>query len=210
MDSQEHTPQLLLIVREQLRSGTEDDYAENELQIAAACARFECPHPYLALASQAEPVEVWWLNAFASEEEKDKVGAAYARNETLMAALRPLGAHKELFRVALTTTLAAYRSDVSREGTWRIGGARFLVVNPAGVREAIGSVFESPDGDRFDIASAESRVAAERLTARAPGSVVLAVQPQWSYPDPAWVAADPEFWTSHFAPGGPGGSRVSS
>ena len=78
MDSQEHTPQLLLIVREQLRPGTEDDYAENELQIAAACARFECPHPYLALASQAEPVEVWWLNAFASEEEKDQVGAAYA------------------------------------------------------------------------------------------------------------------------------------
>ena len=207
MDSQEHTPQLLLIVREQLRPGTEDDYAENELQVAAACARFECPHPYLALASQAEPVEVWWLNAFASDEEKDQVGAAYGRNETLMAALRPLGARKESFRVALTTTLTAYRSDVSREGTWRIGGARFFVVNPAGVREAIGSVFESPDGDRFDIASAESRVGAERLAARSPGSLILAVQPQWSYPDPAWVAADPDFWASNVAAGGASGSR---
>jgi hypothetical protein len=201
MNSQETTPRLLLIVREQLRPGTEGDYADNELQIAAACGKFECPHPYLALASLAEPREVWWLNAFASSEEKDRVGAAYARNESLMAALRPLGARKEAFRQALTTTLTAHRPDVSTS-SWRIGGARFFVVNLAGVGEAAGSVFESPDGDRFDIASAESRVAAERLAARAPGSMLLAVEPQWSYPDASWVAADPEFWALRFAPSG--------
>jgi len=202
MDSQENTSRLLLIVREQLHPGTERDYAANELQIAAACARFRCPHPYLALAPRAEPAEVWWLNAFASEEEKDRVGAAYARNESLIAALRPLGARKDSFRVALTTTLNSYRPDVSCKGAWRIAGARFFVVNLASVREAAGSVFESPDGDRFDIAAAESRAAAERLAARAPGAVILAVQPQWSYPDPAWVAADPEFWASKVAPDG--------
>ena len=202
MNSQENTPRLLLIVREQLRPGTEGDYADNERQIAAACAKFECPHPYLALATLAEPREVWWLNAFASDEEKDRVGAAYARNESLMAALRPLGARKEAFRQALTTTLTAHRPDVSSKSSWRIGGARFFVVNLAGVREAAGSVFESPDGDLFDIASAESRVAAEQLAARAPGSTILAVEPQWSYPDESWVAADPEFWAPRFAPSG--------
>ena len=207
MDSPENVPRLLLIVREQLRPGTEDDYATTELQIAGACARFQCPHPYLGLVSDAEPQEVWWLNAFASEEEKDQVGAAYARNESLMAALGPLGARKEEFRQALTTTLTAYRSGVSTVGAWRIGGARFFVVNSGAVRDAVGSVFESPAGDRFDIASAESRVGAERLAARSPGSLILAVQPQWSYPDPAWVAADPDFWASNVAAGGASGSR---
>ena len=200
MDSQENTPRLLLIVREQLRPEAEGDYADNEMQIAAACAKFQCPHPYLALASLAAPREVWWLNAFASDEEKDRVGAAYARNEALMAALRPLGARKEAFRQALTTTLTAHRPDASGRSSWRIRGARFFVVNLGGAREAAGSVFESPAGDRFDMASAESRAAAEGLAERAPGSVMLAVQPQWSCPDAAWVAADPEFWDPGLAP----------
>ena len=205
MDSRESAPRLLLIVREQLRPGTEGDYAATELQIAAASARFGCPHPYLALASRGEPAEVWWLNAFRSEEEKDEVGAAYARNESLMAALRQLGARKASFTIALATTLNAYRPDVSREGAWRVEGARFFVVDLGATREAIGSVFESPAGDRFDIASAETRAAAERLAERAPGSVILDVQPQWSYPDPAWVAADPEFWASNAASSGSSG-----
>jgi hypothetical protein len=29
-----------------------------------------------------------------------------------------------------------------------------------------------------------------------PGSLVLAVQPQWSFPAEAWIAAAPEFWSA--------------
>ena len=96
---QEGTPQFLLIVRELVRPGNEAAYDANELKIAEACARLKCPHPYLALVSADNPREVWWLNAFASSEERDGLDAAYARNEQLMAALAPLGKRKEDFEI---------------------------------------------------------------------------------------------------------------
>ncbi|MDQ3749952.1 MAG: hypothetical protein M3367_13225 [Acidobacteriota bacterium] len=197
MDTPENAPQFLLIVRERLRLGSEEAYAKNELEIAAACARLKCPHPYLALASVAGPKEVWWLSAFASEQEKDQLEPAYARNEPLMAKLRPLGKRKEGFRQALTTTLVKYRPDLSSRDTWRVNGARFFVIKVTDEREAVGAVFESSDGERFVVASADRRSAAERIAARAGrGSVILAVQPEWSFPAEAWIAADPEFWKS--------------
>jgi hypothetical protein len=212
MDRQEKPPEFLLLVREQLRPGSDEAYAKNELKIAAACARLKCPHPYLALASLAGPKEVWWLNAFASRQEKDQLDAAYARNERLMSQLRPLGRRKEAFRHALTTTLMTYRPDLSRDTVWRFTGAHFFVINLAqGEREAAGPVFESSDGQRFVVASAESRAAGDRIAARAgPGSVILAVQPQWSFPARDWIAADPDFWQSNPAARNRPGSRDSS
>ena len=199
MDTQEQVPAFLLIVREGLRPGSDEAYAKNESKIAAVCARLNCPHPYLALAPVAGPTEVWWLNAFASREEKDQLEPAYARNERLMAQLRPLGKRKEAFRHALTTTLTEYRPDLSHGTVWRSSGARFFVIDlNQGGREAVGPVFESAEGQRFSVASADSRAAADRIAARAgSGSVILAVQPQWSFPAHAWIAADPAFWKSN-------------
>jgi hypothetical protein len=195
----EELPQFLLIVREQLRPESHDAYGKNELKIAAACARLRCPHPYLALASVTAPGEVWWLNAFASQEEKDQLEAAYARNERLMAKLRPLGKRKEAFRHTLTTTLTKHRPDLSGGAVWRVNGARFFVISATQDEgEAVGAVFESSDGQRFVVVSADSRAEADRIAARAgPGSVLLAVQPQWSFPALAWIAADPDFWKSN-------------
>ena len=198
-NTREHVPEFLLIVREGLRPGTDEAYEKHELKIAAACARLKCPHPYLALASMAGPKEVWWLNAFASQAEKDRIELAYAHNERLMAQLRPLGKRKEAFRQTLTTTLTTYRPDLSRGTVWRVTGARFFVINvDHGEREAVGPVFESSDGQQFVVASADGRAAADHIAARAgPGSVILAVQPQWSFPAQAWIAADPDFWKSN-------------
>jgi hypothetical protein len=197
MASQEHAPAFLLIVREWLRPGAAGAYANIERQIASASVRLRCPHPYLALALPGEAEEVWWLNAFASEAEKVQVEAAYARNEPLMAALGTLTTQKGACIQAVTTTLASYRADASSAGAWRIIGARYFVVNVTGARDAAGSVFESPDGQRIVIASVDSRVEAARVAQRVPGSVVLAVQPQWSYPAAEWIAADPELWSTH-------------
>ena len=199
MDTQARAPHSLLIVRERLRPGSQAAYAKNELEIAAVCATLKCPHPYLALASVAGPEEVWWLNAFASPDQKDQLEPSYARNEPLMARLRPLGKRKEGYREALTTTLMKYRPDLSSGASWRVEGARFVVVKVSpGPREAVGPVFEAADGQRFLVALADSRPAAERIAARAgAGSLVLAVQPQWSFPAEAWIAADPDFWTSN-------------
>jgi hypothetical protein len=192
-------PQFLLIVRERLRPGSGEAYDKNELQIADACATLNCPHPYLALASVSGPKEVWWLNAFASQEQREGVGSAYARNELLMAALQPLGKRKEDFREALTTAMTTYRQDVSGDAAWRIAGARFVVITVTSEDgPSVGTVFESPDGRRFVLASASSRAAAEDIVARSgPGATILAVQPQWSFPEAAWIDADPDFWSSN-------------
>ena len=109
-------PQFLLIVRELLRPGNEAAYDANELKIAAACATLKCPHPYLALVSADNPREVWWLNAFASSEERDGLDAAYARNEQLMAALAPLGKRKEDFRSAVSTIRVNVSAGCQRPG----------------------------------------------------------------------------------------------
>jgi hypothetical protein len=192
----EEPPRVLLIVRERLRPGRADAYAENERRIAAVCARLGCPHPYLALESVAGPPEVWWLNAFASEREKDDVTAAHARNERLASELRPLGQRKEGFRQSLTTTLTKHRPDASGHVHWRVGGARFFVATLGPESGgASGVVFESPEGQRFVLWPAESRGAADRIAGQAaPGAIVLAVRPQWSFPDRDWIAADPDFW----------------
>jgi hypothetical protein len=199
MATEEQPPRFLLIVRERLRTGMEEAYGKNEVALAAACATLKGPHPYLALASVAGPQEVWWLNAFASQEEKDQLDFAYARNEPLMAKLRPLGKRKEGYREQLTSTMTEYRPDLSDGTMWRVAGARFFVINiTRHEHEAAGAVFESSDGDRFVVASTDRRAAAERIVVgAAPGSTILAVQPQWSFPADAWIAADPDFWCSN-------------
>jgi hypothetical protein len=198
MDTLERPPLFLLIVRERVRPGMEQAYNENELELATACATLNCPHPYLALAPTAGLKEVWWLNPFASTEEKDQLEGAYARNEPLMAKLTELGKRKEAFRESLITRFTEYRTDLSGGAMLRLVGARFFVIDIVGAeREVKGAVFESSERERFAIASANTRAAADRLVVRAgPGPMILAVQPQWSFPADAWIAADPDFWSS--------------
>jgi len=198
MHTEEQVSRFLLIARERLRPGTEEAYNENELELASACATLGCPHPYLALASVAGPKEVWWFNVFESQQEQDHLGPAYARNEPLMARLLPLGKRKEGFREALSTTVTEYRPDLSSGVALRVAGARFFVIHiTRDKHDAAGAVFESSDGERFVIGSADNRAAAERIAARAgPGSMILAVQPQWSFPAESWIAADPDFWSA--------------
>src|SRR5215471_19002142 len=86
---------------------------------------------------------------------------------------------RDRFRQGLTTTLTKYRSDLSGGAVWRVNGARFFVLKVTqDEREAVGAVFESSNGQRFVVASADSRASADRIAASAgPGSVVLAIQP---------------------------------
>jgi hypothetical protein len=187
--------QFLLIARERLRPGCTEAYNQNEMQLAVVCAALHCPHPYLALVSMNEPLEVWWLNAFSTREERDALEPAYARNERLIAAMRPLGRRKEDFRESFTSTMSRYRQDLSAERL-RIAGSRFLVISTT-YREgaSAGAVFESAAGDRFVFAGASGRAGAEEIVMRSrPGAAIFAVQPQWSFPAEAWIDADPGFW----------------
>jgi hypothetical protein len=193
-------PRFLLIVRERLRPGIENDYDRNELELATACATLGCPHPYLALATLTTPKEVWWLNAFTSEQERDDLDAAYARNERLMAELQRFGRRKDAFRETLVSTQTTYRPDLSDGVVLRLTAARCVVIVESEGSDAptvSGAVFESAKGERFVLAPVRSRDAAEEIARAAALSMILEVQPRWSFPAEDWVSADPEFWSSN-------------
>jgi hypothetical protein len=115
-----------------------------------------------------------------------------------MAKLTELGKRKEGYRETLSTTPTEYRPNLSGGVILRIAGARFFVMTIVrDERDVAGAVFESSDRERFVVAPAITHAAAVRLAAQAgPGSMILAVQPQWSFPAEAWIAADPAFWSS--------------
>ena len=181
------------------------------MQLAAVSAALKCPHPYLALASVVGPKEIWWFNAFASRDERDGLDSAYTRNEPLMAAMQVLGKRKVDFRETFTSMMTEYRRDLSGGEVLRITAARFFVIDTSQDHgRSSGAVFESSDGKRFVIASANDRAAAADIASRSGrGAMILAVQPQWSFPAEAWVGADPEFWSSNPAARKPGASGDS-
>jgi len=192
-------PELLLIVQEELKPRSVPRYARLETNIARECVRLQCPHPYLALESVTQPKVVWWLNAFASLAEKDRVEQAWQRNEAAMQALRTLSQRKKALTRQPITFLTRYREDLSNPASWKMSGTRFFVVRVTKEKSPSGhSVFEAPDGRRFVFAPAASRQEANRQAKLAgPGAQVLAVQPRWSLPAATWIAADPEFWKSN-------------
>jgi hypothetical protein len=187
-------PRFLLIVREQLRPGAEDAYDENEVRLANACAELGCPHPYLAVAAGDAPAVVWWLNAFASDEERRNVEAAYARNERLMAALRPLAQRKQALRATFESTMAEYRPALSRGPTFRIAGSRYFKIWTSLSEAAHGAVFQGPAQKHFVIQSFSDRPVEQARTQH--DAATLTVQPRWSFPAPSWIASDPEFWSA--------------
>jgi hypothetical protein len=193
--SQEPPPKLLLIVQERLKPDSEHAYARVEQEIARTCARLKCPHAYLALES-VTGAEVWWLNAFTSQADKERVERAYACNETLMAALRKLNQRKAALTNRPVSIVTRYRADLSRDNTWTVSGARFFVVTVTNdERKSDRSVFEASDGRQFLIATAGTRSEAEHIAALAGAHTTLfAVRPSWSLPADAWTAAEPEFW----------------
>jgi hypothetical protein len=208
--AQERPPQVLLVVQERLKPDRVRAYDKNEREIARMSARLKSPHPYLALESVSGAKEVWWLSAFESEADKDRVMQAYERHHELAVELRKLGGRKAAFRYEPATIVTTYRGDLSDEGAWSMSGARFFVVTVTNEeRKFDGSVFEAPDGRRFVFAPAATRRQADQKAAVAgPRARVFAIRPLWSYPADAWVAADPDFWrASPVARSRPRGSR---
>jgi hypothetical protein len=71
-------------------------------------------------------------------------------------------------------------------------------------------MFQAADGKQFVIASVNNRAAAEDLAQQfGSGAIIVAVQPQWSFPAESWIDADPELWRSNLVARGRR-SRVSS
>ena len=197
--AQEPPPQILQIYRERLKPGAEAAYGRIEEEIARTCARLKCPHAYLALESVAEPKEVWWLNAYTSEADRDRVGRAWDEHAAVTAALRRIAPRKKGLTDEPVNVFAAFRSDLSAASCWRMAGTRFFtIVMTSADGNVDGCVFMVPDGTRFAFTPAATRADASRQAAAAGADgKVFAVRPSWSVPEEAWVAADPGFWRTN-------------
>jgi hypothetical protein len=155
-----------------------------------------CPHPYLGIETLTGATEVWWLNAYASSAEQKRVYEDYAKNMQLTSALRRNSERKASLTLEHSEAFANYRQDLSTTSPWSMGHGRFLVITVTkSQRRVVGTVFESNDGTRFIITSANSRKEADRAQMRAgPESKVFEVRPSWSFPATEWIATDPAFW----------------
>ena len=187
---------ILEIYRDLVKPGAEAAFKVVEEDAARMCAELKCPHPHLAIESVTEPREVWWLNAFESEAEKERVYRDYANNRPLMTALDTIGPRKKDLTGTPVDIFASYRADLSHGAQWTVAGVRFFVVTvTTGDPQADGSVFQAPDGTRFVFRPAATREQADRVAAAAGRETrVFAVRPYWGMPASEWIAADPEFW----------------
>jgi len=192
----EAAPAILQIYRDFLTPGREAEYKALEEEAARICAELAFPHFHLAIESLTQPKEVWWLNAFGSEAERQQVTEDYAKRPALVAALAGITARREGLVGTPIDTLASYRADLSAGAPWSVAGVRFLVVSVTKDDPGPGgSVFEAPDGTRFVFRPAGTREESDaRAAAAGPDTRVFAVRPNWGMPAPEWIAADPEFW----------------
>ncbi len=195
----EHPPALLQIYRETLKPGSEAAYKTIEDQTARLCVELECPHPHVAIAPLAGPCEVWWLNAFESEADRQRVIDQYSRNQALTAALNQSSRRKAAITGTPLDVVARYRPDLSRGAGWTLRGARFIVVAISDHDiTASGAVYDAPDGTRYILKPVGTREEADAVArSLAPGATVFAVLPQWGLPAKDWVEADPGFWSTN-------------
>ena len=190
------TPKFLLIHRERLKPGAEAAYTEIEEDTARIQRRLGCPHPYLGAESLGRPKQVWFFNGYESRQEWDRILAAYAGNEPLMAALKANSIRKARLIHSPLSVLARHRADLDRRAPWTLGVGRFLVITLTKQEpKRAGTTFEAGDGTRFVITPARTRAQAAAAAARAGRqTTVLAVRPSYSSAAPTWIDRDPAFW----------------
>jgi hypothetical protein len=189
-------PQILQIYRDSLVPGREAEFRAVEEDAARACAEMGFPHAHLALQPLGGPQEVWWLNAFHSEADRQQVTREYESNAAMVRALQAISRRREGLVGTPLDVLAQYRPDLSRSETWHIAGARFFVAEVTRAEPRLaGTVFEAADGTRYALRPARTADEAEHLAARSGGdATIYAVRPYWGMPATEWIAADPEFW----------------
>jgi hypothetical protein len=182
-----------------LKPGRRAAYKTIEQEAARICARLDFPNPHLALESLTGPKEVWWLNAFASEAERQRVTSDYAGRPALVAALEGIAKRKQGLTGTPVDVLTAYEPDLGRGVSWNPAGARFFVVTVTKRSLQISaSVFKAPDGTRYFLTSVRTRRQADlEAAASGPETRVFAVRPYWGMPAKEWIAADPEFWSTN-------------
>jgi hypothetical protein len=191
---QESAPRFLYFYRDSLKSGVDSVYRVIENDGAQICADHRCPNPYVALESLNGPHEVWWLNTFATTADTARVAKRYATDRALATALGEIAKRKAALIGTPLQGFAMYRRDLSRDATWSLDGARFVIVTVTrDRRRGDGSAWMTADSTLYILRPAHSLREAQTLVSGAAGRI-FAVRPNWSMPAPKWARADPDFW----------------
>jgi len=204
-------PQILEIVRELLKHGSELEYGKIEENNAQLAVELGCPHPYLGIESLTGPEEVWWLNGYASADDLKQVADNYAKNTRLLGAFKANIQRKASLVGEAIEVFTHFRPELTTGAPWILGQGRFLVITVIkDDRQGNGTVFDrvnlydqyrtaregtEAEGKRFVFKPAATREEAEAIAAtEGPESRVFAVRASWGFPAKEWVAGDPSFW----------------
>jgi hypothetical protein len=181
-------PKLLQVYRDFPKHEKFSEYAKIEEDAARICVELHCPHPFLAMESLTGPREVWFLNGFKSQADRDEVALAYANNAALKAALEQIAARKVGLIADPIELFANFRPGMSRGLPWTLGQATFVVATMTLLSLKVeGTVYETEDGKRLILKSAQSRGESQKLAAASPDTQIFAVRPQWSMPGEHWT-----------------------
>ncbi|MGA8102969.1 MAG: hypothetical protein WB869_12485 [Candidatus Acidiferrales bacterium] len=183
-------PKILQIYRDFPKLESFSDYAEIEEDAARICVELHCPHPFLAMESITSPKEVWFLSGFKSQADRDNVVLDYANNSALKVALQQIAARKSGLIADPIELFANFRPGMSRGLLWTLGQSNFVVATLTLLSLKVeGTVYETEDGKRLIMKSAQSRGEAQKLAAASPDTQIFAVRPQWSMPGKNWTIA---------------------
>ncbi len=183
-------PKILQVYRDFPKSENFLEYAKIEEDAARLCVEFHCPHPFLAMESLTGPKEVWFLNGFKSQADREKVVLDYANNFALKAALEQIAARKNGLIGEPIELFANFRPGMSRGLLWALGQSNFVVATLTLLSLKVeGTVYETEDGKRLIMKSAQSRGEAQKLAAASPDTQIFTVRPQWSMPGKSWAVA---------------------
>lgn len=189
-------PKILQVYRDFLKPGSSRAYGDIEKDAAEICARLKCPHAYLAIRSLTGPAEVWFLNAYDSAAEQERVAKDYTKNRNLLAELNRITEQKKALVESPSEMICRYNRELSSGTPWRMGHDDFLVVAQSKEEtKRSGTTFVCEDGSRLVIRGADHRNEADALQVTSgQGAEIFRVSPVWSFPARDWIDSNSALW----------------
>jgi len=122
-------PNLLLLVHQQFRFGSESAREKNEIEIAKACRELSVPNQWIALQSISGAPEALFFDPLDSFEQMDYASAAWGKINAVHPDLARLQEEIRKLETSERTIIAVRRSDLSyRAGFIDLSKARYMRV----------------------------------------------------------------------------------
>lgn len=134
-------PQVLQIIREDVKVGKAAGHVKVEAGYVSAFQKAKWPTHYLAAASMTGPSEAWFFVPYASFEAWEKDSQATDKNAALTAELDKLGEQDSAYINNVRTIVAVFRPDLSYRVNVNLGEYRYFEVDAVRVRLGRGAEF---------------------------------------------------------------------